>query len=181
MIVISSRHLRSRGGQIRRLLRPLVRDPGGPAFKTVYWRPGEVVVAAHDGSAVGKQYREWSFATFVHDVRGTYFEKWNQDDNDSWGLHRAYLSLLRIDRMRQSQKELLALHCDPREPDEAPHSIYKRGPHLHVQDASDPIPHAHIALNIGHLEQVLSSVDSLSTAMNLAVRMLKEEILDAIG
>jgi hypothetical protein len=55
---------------------------------------------------------------------------------------------------------------------------YKKGPHLHIKAAEDPLPHAHFALNLGHLDAVLDSVESLTEAMRFGILMLKEEVLD---
>lgn len=57
---------------------------------------------------------------------------------------------------------------------------YKKGPHLHIKAADDPLPHAHIALNLGHLDAVLGSIGTLSEAMRCAIFMLKEEVLDRL-
>jgi hypothetical protein len=95
-------------------------------------------------------------------------------------LDRAYLSLFKTEPSTRTEIEFLCLHCDPNEPDDARHAIYKKGPHLHIQVAEEPIPHAHIALNRGHLDAVLNSPDSLTKAMGAAILMLREEILDAV-
>lgn len=183
-IQITSKELRSRGGQIQKLLRPLARKLGGPAWKAPAWKargtPQNYIIGTHDGSPPLSGYRDWRFATFVPNFRGMYFERWIQFEDDLWYLDRAYLSIFRTDPDTRSETKFLCLHCDPNESDDAPHAIYKRGPHLHIQVAPDPIPHAHIALNRGHLEAVLSSAESLSEAIGWAVLMLKEEVLDAI-
>jgi hypothetical protein len=51
---------------------------------------------------------------------------------------------------------------------------------LHIKAANEPLPHAHIALNLGHLDAVLTSIDTLSDAMKTAISMLKEEVLDIL-
>jgi hypothetical protein len=55
---------------------------------------------------------------------------------------------------------------------------YKKGPHLHIKAATDPLPHAHFALNLGHLDAVLESIESLSEALRCGILMIKEEVLD---
>ena len=55
---------------------------------------------------------------------------------------------------------------------------YKKGPHLHIKAAADPVPHAHFALNLGHLDAVLKSIEALSEALKCGVLMIKEEVLD---
>jgi hypothetical protein len=179
VIHITSNELGPRGNRIRELLRPLASQPGGPA-----WKPKasqySYIIGTHDGSPTHSNHREWRFATFVPGLRATYFELWRRVDEESWCLEQAYLNVFRTDPATREESEFLSLHCDPNESDDAPHATYKKGPHLHIQAADDPIPHAHIALNIGHLEAVLNSVDSISEAIRLAVLMLKEEVLDAM-
>ena len=109
-----------------------------------------------------------------------YFELWRGYGSNSWYLDRAYLSVFQVDPSTHTEVEIVCLHCDPNEPDHAEHALYKKGPHLHVRTADYPVSRAHIALNRGHLDAVLSSVDSLSEAMGLAVAMLKDEIMDAM-
>ena len=48
---------------------------------------------------------------------------------------------------------------------------------MHIKCADQPIPHAHIALNMWHLHEVLGDVDALSKAIALAIVMLKDEVL----
>jgi hypothetical protein len=109
-----------------------------------------------------------------------YFELWKRIDEDLWFLDRAYLNMYKTDPATRQESKFLSLHCDPNEPDEAPHAIYKKGPHLHVQAADDPFPDAHIALAGRDLGPVLSSVDSLSRAIGWAVCMLRDEVLNPL-
>jgi hypothetical protein len=67
-----------------------------------------------------------------------------------------------------------------REIDRPEKERYKKGPHLHIKAAEDPLPHAHFALNLGHLNDVLASVESLSDAMKDGILMLREEVLDRL-
>ena len=178
VIQISPFELGKRGQKIRHLLQPLSKQPVGPAWKTIS-RSGQYIIGVHDGSPPQSDFTEWRFATLVHNLQGAYYEIWIRLSDESWYLRQAYLSMHRTDRTSASNTvKFIALHCDPNEPDEASHAIYKKGPHLHIQAADDPIPRAHIALCVGHLNDVLSSVDYLSEAMGLAVRMLREEVLD---
>ncbi|HEY0556722.1 MAG TPA: hypothetical protein VGG20_20870 [Thermoanaerobaculia bacterium] len=108
-----------------------------------------------------------------------YFEAWKSvEDSGLWTLFQAYFSLYQTVRSAHSEREILAIHCDPLEEARAPHALYKQGPHLHVKLAEDPIPHAHFALNRGHLPDVLSSVGSISSAMEMALIMVREQVLD---
>jgi hypothetical protein len=173
--------LEHRGEYVRQLLKPIAKHPGGPAWQR---KSGvsEFIIGTHDGSPTRSDYRDWRFKTVVPNFQAMYFELWRRSESrqkEFWYLYRAYLSIYQIDHGQQKETEFLCLHCDPNEPDNA-HAIYKRGPHLHINVANHPIPHAHIALNRGHLNEILSSVDTLTTAMEWAVQMLKVEILDAM-
>ena len=108
-----------------------------------------------------------------------YFEIWNPEDTSrrSWSLYRAYFSLYRVKRATRFEDENLAIHCDPEEADTAPHALYKQGPHLHVTAGSYPLPHAHFALNRGHLVDVLRDAPSLFDALGGAFIMVADEVL----
>ena len=130
---------------------------------------------------------QWRFTTYVPSLLGEYYERWRPVDEKRkrYFLDRAYLHLYMTTRVdgQPTEKQMLALHCDPNEPDEPDnwagpvHARYKRGPHLHISVAEHPIPHSHIALNACHLDSVLHSVESLSEAMQRAVQMLDHQVL----
>lgn len=180
VIQITSEDLWSRGQHVRELLRPLSKQTDGPAWRPTKRAPYNYVIGTHDGSPSSSNYRDWRFGTFVPGLRAMYFELWKRVDEESWCLDRAYLNIFQTDPTTRTESKFLSLHCDPNEPDDAPHAIYKRGPHLHIQAANDPFPHAHIALTGKHLETILSSLDSLFKAIEWAVYMLKEEVFDAM-
>jgi len=138
-----------RRDRIQVILRPLSRVTTGPACdrKTT---STYVVWGTHDGLRTGSSYRDWRFATSVLGYAANYFEIWNQLARGNWELYRAYLTIYAQDHVR-GEAEFLALHCDPNEPATSAHSIYKQGPHLHIIKAEHPFPHAHLALNKGHL------------------------------
>lgn len=179
VIQISQEQLLSRGQKIIQFLRPLAKDPSAPAYERVA-TARKYVIGVHDGSPSRSNYQEWSFATIVSKLRGKYYERWIRQDNKSWYMERAYLKIYWVERSTMGEKKFLALHCDPTESDEASHAIYKQGPHLHIQDAAFPIPRAHIALDTVHLKLILNSINSLTKALELAVLMIKEEVLDAM-
>jgi hypothetical protein len=120
-------------------------------------------------------------------MHGSYQERWCpvNEKRKRYYLERAYLHLYLTTQIEGEamEKELLLLHCDPNETDEPVdwpglrHSKYKRGPHLHISTAQQPIPHSHFALNACHLDSVLSSVESLTKAMEVAVQMLEDQVL----
>lgn len=171
--------LSSRGAEVSRVLRAIAKGEKGPV-----WQPrsrrGEYIIGVHTGSPPQSDYRSWRFPTFVESIYGAYFELWREDSENTFYLNRAYLSLLRRPRSASTEQELLALHCDPNEPDDADHAVYKRGPHLHFGTSEIPGPHAHIALNRCHLSEVLHSVETFTNAFRLAVVMIKEEVLSPL-
>lgn len=182
IIQCSSAELRSRGKQIQELLQPLTGRPIGPAwdYKKSRFR---WIIAMHDGAPSTTSHQDWRFATSVSNLRANYFEVWRAADGDYWHLYQAYLNIFQ--RIREqttyAERKFLSLHCDPNEPDEADHAEYKREPHLHIQAADEPFPHAHIVLTGGHSDLVLISIDSLSEAMEWAVLMLRDEVLNALS
>ncbi len=179
--------LSARPAKVRGMLYPLVVDPDGirdPRFIHCRSAPAferrQHVLAVHGGSPPDiSDYQSWYFGTYRRGFRCQYFEIWTAIDDRfyMYEMYRAYLTLSRIFSRPPSEKKLLALHCDPSLEDTEDHAFYKQGPHLHVDAAKYPLSHAHIALNRGHLQDVLASADSLSTEIGAAVRMLKEEIL----
>lgn len=175
-IRIKVRELGSRGNNIQRSLRRISRIRGGPA-----WYPRsssrDLIIATYDGTQPTSDYRQWRFSTFVPRFKAMYFERWMRtaDNEEYWYLDRAYLSIFHLFD-RNDEREFICLHSDPNADDEK--KMYKKGPHLHIIAAQDPLPHAHFALNLGHLEDVLTSIDTLSDAIDIALNMLKEEVLD---
>lgn len=179
-VQLKMEELLQRGDRVRQLLQPLARQSTGPAWQPKVIR-GDYIIGTHDGSPPQSDYREWRFSTVAPKIRAMYFERWRSTDRKLWHLDRAYLNLFKLNEIMHSEEELLCLHCDPNEPEGAPHASYKIGPHLHVKGgAPKPFPSAHIALNIGYIESVLHSMESLTEALEWAILMLKEEILEAI-
>ncbi len=179
-IQISEKNLIERINNIPNLLKPLTKRTIRPAcrFYSGMAGSGIKIIGAHQGDSPDRNYRDWRFSTFVSEYRCMYYELWKSDNGRDFYLVNMYLSLFRIDRINHSEIELLALHCDPEEPDDNRHAKYKKGPHIHIKAAESPIPDAHIALTCGYLENILSSFNSLTKAMGWAIVMLKEQILD---
>ena len=175
-IEVSERELANRWHTIQRMLRPISPIHTGPAcdreITTSY-----VIWGVHDGARARRGYREWRFSTRVHGYVANYFEYWVRLNRNRWYLHRAYLTIFAIDQV-EGETEYLCLHCDPNEPPGTSHAAYKQGPHLHIKKANHPIPHAHLALNKGHLENVLESVSSLTKAMEDGITMIRTQVLD---
>lgn len=94
-----------------------------------------------------------------------------RDNRVSFLLSKKYL---------KSKKKKKQLKSEIAKLDKSDEEKYKKGPHLHIKAADDPLPHAHFALNLGHLDAVLISIETLSEAMRDGILMLKEEVLDIL-
>ncbi len=179
LVISNLSQLSARGREVSRLLREIARGSRGPVWQA---RPTgrEYIIGVHTGSPAQSDYRSWRFPTFVDGIHAMYFELWRQDSATTFYLYRAYLSVFRRLRTTDTEQELFSLHCDPNEPDNAAHAVYKQGPHLHLGTSQVPGPHAHIALNRCHLPQVLASVEAFTRAFHLAIVMIKEEVLNPL-
>lgn len=174
---IDSKGLQRRLQGVRSLLAPLLsNDVATGAF----YRPRATrIIGSYSGPKPNNEdFRNWRFRTTARMIRGMYFEQWDAVDEtqDNWFLKKAYLSLFSFGSLG-NEKELVSLHCDPNEANTEPHWLYKRGPHLHVKAAEEPIPHAHIALNLFELDAILTSSDNLLTAFGQSLEMLSDQIL----
>jgi hypothetical protein len=186
---VEAQLLYGRAENVREMLRPLVR--GDSTCRRVNDRDKEgrpcIVLASFSGSQPPSDFvRDWRFATPAPNLWGSYSERWVPADAKGkyYFLDRAYLQLYRRIRLEDvNEREILALHCDPNEPEEPvdyqgpKHSRYKRGPHIHMSTAEHPMPRSHIALNLGHLTEVLASFDSLSAAIRSAIQMLDDQVI----
>jgi hypothetical protein len=121
---------------------------------------------------------EWRFPTRIANIRASYHERWIPTDyrRRNLFLERAYLHLF-IRGPERTEKQILALHCDPNEPESERHFRYKAGPHVHMSTAGDPLHRSHIALNVDNLEEVLRSVTTITTALSQALAMIDEQVL----
>jgi len=181
--------LHMRPEEVRVMLRPLVRGDTTCQRRNERGRNGQpcIVLASFSGlQPPSDLVRDWRFATPVKILWGSYSERWVPADTKGrrYFLDRAYLHLYRRARREDvNEKEILALHCDPNEPDEPEehrglkHARYKRGPHIHVSTAEQPMPHSHIALNLGELPEVVKSFEKLSGAISSAIQMLTDQVI----
>jgi hypothetical protein len=178
---LSADHLSGRGELIANMLRPITGSRRvGSSFAP---QRDELLIAVHSGTRPDTAPRDWRFTTPIRKIRGSYWERWapTTEKRRRYYLAQAYLQLYWRESAGDDESELLALHCDPNEPDDIgllKHAIYKRGPHVHVMTASQPLPHSHFALNIGHLSQVLSSVEAITGAVQIGVHMIRDQVLD---
>jgi hypothetical protein len=138
-----------------------------------------ITFVVFSGAEPDRPIDEWRFTTFVPSLRAAYRERWVPTDErgKSYYLQQGYLHLFYQSGRGEDEEEVLALHCDPNESDDQPHVLYKRGPHIHVVAAPQPLPHSHFALNLSSLDTVLSSIDNLHRAFSGAVLMLQEQVL----
>jgi len=185
-IELTTKHLVKRNKVICKILKPIAEKQlfVVPVSTTV-----EYVVSVKDSySVITNPYTDRRFKTFIPNLLATYYERWYKkflENEEIFYLDRAYLHFYLVDQKLKQEKEFCLLHCDPNEPDDAHHAKYKKSLHLHIQcsDSSWPHcdiwPHAHIALNTGYLDYVLKDISSLTKAIEEAVVMLKEEVLDS--
>jgi len=181
MIRISEDYLKARPRCVQRMLRPLRnRELACQILPGPYG--GTCAIAAHDGlereTYEAEAYRSCSFTTIRPGIRGRYFELWLPDrDRKYWALERAYLTIYRVDIASQEPMEMICLHCDPLTTEDEPLRTYKRGPHLHVEVASDPWPDCHFAMCLSSLDKVMSTSTRLTRAFGSIVQMIRSEVL----
>lgn len=164
------------------LLSSVVRNHKSLRCKQVSGGNNQYIISTYEGSSPSNfDYRSWRFKTIKDDLRANYFEIWRPSDPEqsNWYLFRAYLTIFAVNQVTRTEKELVALHCDPDEPDDAPHAKYKQGPHLHMLWAADPLQHSHIALNSSRYLQngVLASFQNLSDHFDEAVKLISEQVI----
>lgn len=80
-----------------------------------------------------------------------------------------------------NSKNVLSLHCEPDEEEpqvkNSPHFEYKIGPHLHIKDPCNLFSDAHIALNLGDLNSVISDMENLNVALIRGIKMIHDQFL----
>jgi hypothetical protein len=179
-IVISEAELANRSSKIRNLLALISKTPTGPATKATSF-PGTYIIGTYDGILPKSDYRDWRFRLTVRNMAAGYFEVWKDPRSEGkWQLEKAYLQIYVMVPETRDESEFICLHCDPGELITADHYQYKVGPHIHVKQASHPLPHSHIALNRCHLTEVLSSLPALTEAFSMGIKLIKEQVLDPL-
>jgi hypothetical protein len=172
--------LQGRAENVKRMLRPLI-DKQNPLAVEIVERQPVLTMAALSGRRLLSHYSDWRFNTYVRGIRAGYYERWSPTDNTRRRYYfvRGYLHVFRtLGAFRDATEEqVLALHCDPNEPRGEPHARYKQGPHLHISAAGSPINESHLALNHSHLDEVLSSFESLCAAWDDSIKLVRDEIL----
>ena len=164
--------------RVRSMLRPISREESGPASAHQTVR-GAWILGTHDGSPPLSGYRDWRFATPAPRHCAMYFEVWRLVGRKRYGMERAYLNIYQRN-IEGDEKEVLCLHCDPGESKAARHAAYKRGPHLHLAFAQDPLKRSHLALYPGRVDELLGDKEGLYTALVAAVQMIRDEVIDVL-
>jgi len=184
-ICLPTNELTSRIPTVQALLSPLRKQgkPVGCGFDRGLYQ-GSKVLGAHDALGAGVTYKDWLFRSYVHSIFCQYFEIWQPfQGGKSVCLSRAYLSLHSLDRdgLSTTRREILSVHCDPQmDLDKLP-SRYKCGPHLHVKATESRISRCHFPLNLGHLDAVLASAESLTDAIGDAIEVVTNEVLKSLS
>jgi hypothetical protein len=174
--------LETRARLLQGLLSPLRKD-GILVAGEVCWGlyMGCKAVAAHDGPRSNQPFEDWRFRTLVPHVWGQYYELWKPSTQKALlTLNRAYLNIFIQNGTPPRLEKFVCIHCDPCESGNTLQCAYKRGPHLHVLRAEEPIPQSHFPLNFGHLDHVLSSTTDIMKAMSDSVQVLRLELLDRL-
>ena len=150
---------------------------------------GFLVIASNDDVGKGGDYRDWRLRSFVDDFWFQYHELWQftSPAQKEVRLYRAYLSIFRKSD-QQNLDEFVLIHCDPfdKPDDQDERSLeekeltckHKRGPHLHLMKTHDAtIPHSHFPLNLGHLDDALSTAEKLTNEIRRAIEVIRHEVL----
>jgi len=142
------------------------------------------VVAAHDGGTRAEtDFQRWRFRTVCVITL-------NANTSNCGGFRRtrvrpawkrACLHVFKINRETHTSDPIVFLHAEPMTDGGVATSEYKKCLHLHVKNAVDPIPKSHLPLTISHIdnhvEQVLSSVNNLTTVLGKAVNAIMTEVV----
>jgi hypothetical protein len=182
---IEEEALLARGHEICKMLVPLA-GRSQLAYCVTSNRSG-LTIGVHSGSRPDLNVTDWRFSTVVRGIRAGYHERWIAVDEkrQRFYIERAYLHLYRRRLYELDETEIVALHCDPNEADDdddalLKHAVYKRGPHIHVSAAEQPFPHSHLALNATQVDEVLSSIESLHSAVQSGIVLLRDQVLDLL-
>lgn len=137
-----------------------------------------LVFAVSDGNYMAElDYLSWEFSTVSRRLFGHYFERWietGRPGSDRYTMERAYLSLYRRDEDGE-QTYIAALHVDPQDSTEL--RAVKQSPHVHIEDAPDPVPSMHLALEFERGHVVCQDRKSLTAAFTRAVKLVAREIV----
>ena len=139
------------------------------------------VLSAFDGSDHGDwQHRDKFFTLESCSLLGQYFEMWKPSpDHQDVTLERAYFHLVRRDR-----KQILCIHAEPLTAGgagDAGATSYKKGVHLHLKAAEQPLPKCHFPLVVDDTDspndRVYKSIECFSKTMQNAITAVRLEVL----
>jgi hypothetical protein len=187
-IILPSAYLYSeRISHVQELLRPLCDgDTIHCQFVPGTSGSSKVISSKSRQAKTPDNYHDWRFPTKAAPrIWFHYYEIWNLIGvGRDCKINRAYFHLYIIDRPSQKFDQIICVHSDPDEQPADPSDEkltrqcrYKRGPHLHVLTAGE-LAKCHFPLNLGHLDQVLSSIDDLTKALADAVEVVRNEIVE---
>jgi len=173
LITVPERNLRQRSNTLHEMFIPLREGDSRVAVRYARSGPGGAIrLVATDEKTGGSIRTEESFRTSIQGLRCRYYESWRASAGDTFTLERAYFTLLAILPAAHKYDELLCIHTDPADTDDL-----KQGPHLHISCAPDPMRHCHFPLAFGFLEVVLRDCDTLTRAMQRAIRVVARDVL----
>jgi hypothetical protein len=177
-ITIPVSNINGRFGCIQKIIRPLRKNNTDVGCDIKGCAQRCQVVAAYDGILSRRE--KWLFKTNMPGIFGEYYEYWRPDKvGKNLFLNRAYFHLYKIEnRSEGTTKQIICLHCDPEESEET--NKYKVGPHLHIIVAEQPIPKCHFPLNQCHLKDVLQDASSFTSAFDMAIKMIADELLSRL-
>lgn len=126
-------------------------------------------------------YNQARFNTFNNDFEASYFERWipSPEGINLYYLDRAYLSIFKVSENEEilEDDEFLYIHCDPNEVNDY-HYPYKRTPHLHIlRSSDDSVRHAHLAMHLHNQDELLTSKEAISSAIESSVKMITHQFL----
>jgi hypothetical protein len=176
-VVVNDRELLERNNVIRQFLRPIAkrRDVGCNSVSVGLAR----VIAAHDGSQMARQYRDWRFRSACRDIHCQYFEVWDVlKSGREWALNRAYLHVFLINRESRQEQELIAVHADPNNTDALPLQAIRKAPHLHVTSFEPWLQHTHFSLTVGYVDRAVRSVSEFTRVFSEAVKVVRSEVIN---
>ena len=168
--------LRRRVVRVQKMLQPLA-GVGKQVACAFAPNPRCRIICGRPSGPIDDPTNRW-FGTFARTVQAQYHEIWYPERREEhWWLERAYFGIREIINPVVRPKEILCIHSDPGCRDAEPLGSYKRGPHLHVSVGESPLTDAHFPLNLGHLQEILSTCGSLSEAMAAAIKVVCVEVL----
>jgi hypothetical protein len=172
-LTLSTKSLRERSDKLHELFIPLRGSKPRVAIRSATDSPrGMTALVAMDEKAGAVRYLSESFRSSAPALRCSYYELWRGPAGDDWALNRAYFTLLGVAPPARHYDALLCIHADP-----ADDNDLKRGPHLHVSCAPDPLHRCHFPLEFGFLDKILRDCGSLTDAMKRAIDIVARDVL----